>query len=113
MEVLIALAVVAIALSALIKATAQSVTHTDHIKHQLIGHWVAMQGVASVQLNLLPVHLNQTITEATTLLGEKWYWRATVTNTSIDSVQQIRIVRSQTQAGPFLNPLIAYRVAPQ
>ncbi|KTC78260.1 GspI family T2SS minor pseudopilin variant LspI [Legionella brunensis] len=108
-EVLLALAIIAIALTALIKATAQNVANTQRIQEKMISHWVAMQGVSMVQLGLLAVSTSQETTQITTMLGQRWYWRAKASPTPIKSVQQITITVSKNQAGPFANPLIAYR----
>lgn len=111
-EVLLALAVIAIALTALLKATAQNVAHTQRIKEKSISHWVAMQGVAAIQLGLITPHLNQEATEVTNMLGQRWYWRAELTTTPIQSMQKISITVSKTQTGPFTDQLIAFRYVP-
>ena len=111
-EVLLALAIIAIALTALIKATGQNVAYTHRIKEKSISHWVAMQGVAMIQLNLLPLSPNQEINQVTTMLGEKWYWRARAASSPIDRVQQISITVSKSQSGSFTDTLIAYRRTP-
>lgn len=111
-EVLLALAIIAIALTALLRSTSQNIEHTLYLKQKNIGHWVATQGVAMIQLGLLPVTLNQVQTEISTLLGERWYWRLYVTKTSLPSVQKISISVSQKAAGPYSSPLIAFRFVP-
>jgi general secretion pathway protein I len=111
-EVLLALAVIAIALTALLRATGQNVAHTERIKEKSISHWVAMQGVAAIQLGLVVVPPNQEITEVTTMLGQRWYWRAKLTPTPIKTAQQINITVSENPAGPFTDSLIAYRYMP-
>lgn len=111
-EVLIALSIIAIALTALLKATAQNIENTRRIKEKTLAHWVAMQGVAMIQLNLLRVIPNQESTQATTLFKEKWYWRAKINQTPLKSLQQIIILVSPNQSGPFREELIAYRYAP-
>ncbi|KTD09497.1 type II secretion system minor pseudopilin GspI [Legionella jamestowniensis] len=108
-EVLLALAIIAIALTALLKATAQNVGNTQRIQEKSISHWVAMQGVSMVQLGLLNPTSSQEITESTTMLGQRWYFRVKSGATAIKSVQQITITVSKNQAGPFTNPLIAFR----
>ena len=110
-EVLLALAVIAIALTALLKATAQGVAHTQRLKEKSISHWVAMQGVSSIQLSLVAISLNQEITQVTSMLGQRWYWRAKLTSTPIKSMQQITITVSEKQDGPFGDKLIAFRRA--
>lgn len=109
-EVLLALAVIAIALTALIKATAQTVSNTARIKEKSISHWVAMQGVAAIQLGLLTVPTNQEITQVTTMLGQRWYWRAKLQSTPIKHLQQISITVSKHQSGPFGDALIAFKL---
>lgn len=111
-EVLLAMAVIAIALTALLKATAQNVLTTQRIKDKAISHWIAMQGVAMVQLGLVEVRSNQEVTKITNLLGQRWYWRAKLNATAIKSTEQITITVSKKQAGPFQDPLIAFRYRP-
>jgi len=111
-EVLLALAVIAIALTALLKATSQNVAFTQRIKEKSISHWVAMQGIAMVQLRLIQITPNQDVSKATTMLGERWYWRAKVTPTTIKTMQQITITVSKNQSGPFTDTLIGYRRFP-
>lgn len=108
-EVLLALAVIAIALTALLKVTGQNVSNTNRIKEKTISHWVAMQGVAMIQLNLIQVIPSQESTQVTTMLGQRWYWRAKITNTPIKTMQQISISVSLKQSGPFRDELTAYR----
>lgn len=108
-EVLLALAIIAISLTALLKSTAQTVRNTARLEDKAISHWVSMQGVTMIQLKLLPLPLNQTITQVTDLLGQKWFWQATVTKTPIPNVERILITTSKNQSGPFQNPLYAFR----
>lgn len=110
-EVLLALSVIAIALTALFKATAQNVSHTQRIKEKTISHWVAMQGVTMVQLGLVQL-TNQEMTKVTTMLGQRWYWRVKMNSTPIKSMQQLTITVSRNQAGPFRDPLIAFWYKP-
>ena len=108
-EVLLALAIIAIALTALMKVTSQNISITQRLKEKNSSHWVAMQGIAMIQLGLLNTKLNQEVTEATNFLGERWYWRIFLVNTPVPSVQQITIKVSKKQEGPYVDPLIGYR----
>jgi general secretion pathway protein I len=108
-EVLLALAIIAIALTALLKASAQNVANTQRIKEKTISHWIAMQGVAMIQLGLIEVNPTQDVTQVTSMLGQHWYWRAKISPAAIKSVQKITITVSKKQAGPFSDPLIAFR----
>lgn len=108
-EVLIALAVIAVALTALLKAISQNVENTRRIKEKTISHWIAMQGVTMIQLNLLQVDQNQETTQDTTMLNEHWYWRAKVEATPKKNVQKIIIFVSTKKTGPFREELQAFR----
>jgi general secretion pathway protein I len=108
-EVLIALTVIAIALTALLKATGQNIENTQRIKEKTIGHWVAMQGIAMIQLNLIQLGTSQESTQATTLFGEQWFWRAKTQATPIKTIQQITVLISLKQSGPFREELTAFR----
>ncbi|RAP36269.1 MULTISPECIES: GspI family T2SS minor pseudopilin variant LspI [Legionella] len=108
-EVLLALAVIAIALTALVKATAQDVAHTQRLKEKMITQWISTQGAAMVQLGLLSVTTTQEVTQITTMFGQRWYWRVKLVQTPIKSLQQLIITTSKNQAGPFTDPVIAFR----
>lgn len=111
-EVLLALAIIAIALTALLKAMAQNVENTDRLKQKAVSHWVAMQGVAMIQLGLLSVSQNQEATQNTDMLGQHWYWRAKITPTAQKSLQLISLSVSSQPTGPFQEELYAFRYAP-
>lgn len=111
-EVLLALTVIAIALTALLKATSQNTRFTQRLKEKSVSHWVAMQAVALIQTKTLSLGLNQETTEKTTMAGQTWYWRALLTPTSIHHLQKISIRVSHKKDGDFSSPLIAFRYEP-
>lgn len=108
-EVLLALAVIAIALTALLKISAQNVDSTRRIKERSISHWVAMQAVTMIQLNLVQLKSSQETSFATTMLNQKWYWRAKISPTPVKSIQLITISTSLRQNGSFQEELTAFR----
>ena len=73
-EVLLALAIIAIAFTALLKATSQDIAATTRIKDKTISHWVATQGITLIQLGLLSSSNNQEISQVTTLFNQRWFW---------------------------------------
>jgi general secretion pathway protein I len=111
-EVLLALTIIAVALTALIKSIAQSVENTHRIKQKTISHWVAMQGVAMIQLDLLHINPGQETTQDTLMLGTHWFWRATLSPTPQKALQLITISVSTEKSGPFREELHAFRYAP-
>ncbi len=108
-EVLLALAVIAISLTALLKATSQNTFFTNRLKDKTIGHFVAMQGVAAIQLGLVQLTANQESTQTTQMAGRTWYWRVIISPTSLKHMQRINITVSPKKDGPFSDQLIAYR----
>lgn len=111
-EVLLALSVIAIALTALLKSTAQSVNYTQRINEKSLSHWVAMQAVNAIQLGLIPINSGQESTHLTSFLGQNWYWRASLSSTSLKSMKKIAVTVSHDASGPFRDPLIAYQYTP-
>lgn len=105
-EVLLALAVIAIALTALLKASGQNIENTQRIKNKSISHWVAMQAVSMLQLNLIPAKSDST--QATKLLGQQWYWRIKLLPTPLQKIKQVTVLVSPAQAGPFREEVTAY-----
>lgn len=111
-EVLIALSIIAIALTALFKATSETISITRRLKEKSISHWVGMQGITSIQLGLLPIEPNQEVAQVTTLLHQRWYWRAVVHPTSLPHMQSISVTVSRKPSGPFTDALLAFRYTP-
>ena len=111
LEVLLALAIIAIAFTALLKASAQSLSNTARLKDTTLRHWVGLQAVASAQLGILPIHIDGQETAHTTLLNTHWYWRVKLSKTPIHDMEQLTFTFSNTPAGPFAHPLVAFRRA--
>lgn len=89
-EVLIALAVVSIAMTAIIKATTQNIRATDHLQNKTMAMWVAKLIVNEARVNVLrfPSPQNK-LAQTTFLLGREWYWRAEKNQTPNQHIQKI------------------------
>lgn len=109
MEVLLALVIIAIALTALLKVTGQNIENTTRVKEKTISHWIAMQAVTMIQLNLVQLNQSNDSTQVTTMLNRKWYWRARVSNTALKKTQRLTILVSTKESGPFREELTAFR----
>lgn len=109
-EVLLALSILAIALTALLKATASAVNGTRQIKEKNISHLVAMQSISMLQLGLVQAKIGQNITKKMDIFGQTWFWNANITSTPVKTLEKITITTSPHASGPFRDPLIAYRV---
>lgn len=108
-EVLLALAVIAIALTALLKVTAQNIENTHRIKEKSISHWVATQAISMMQLGLIEINPSQQSTQVTKMLGQRWYWRAKRNTTPLKSVEELIILVSSNESGPFMEEARGFR----
>lgn len=91
-EVLIALAIVAIAMIAVIKATGQNIRGTNYLQDKTIAMWVGQQVVSEARIGMLvipnpPDKLKQT----TKMLGEEWYWQASLADTPNKKIKKIQV----------------------
>lgn len=109
-EVLVALSIIAIAFTALLKATSDSIAMHQKLKNKMIREWVAAQGITLIQLGLVQSINNQIISEQTTLFNQHWYWRASLSPTPLKEVQKITLTSSLTPTGPFTDAVIAFKV---
>ena len=112
LEVLVALMILAIALTALMKASGQAVINSQRLQQKNIQHWVARQGISMIQLGLLPINPNQSVSQVTQMMGQRCYWVAELKPTSIEHLQQIKITLSPSATGPFGDPWYGYRYSP-
>ncbi len=107
-EVLLALSVLAIALSAMLKASSNTVIGTQHAKDKTLSHLVAMQAISLIQLNLIKLHGGESIEKEMNLLGQTWFWSATVSSTPLSQVEKITVKTRAKRQGPSIDTFIAY-----
>jgi len=94
-EVLVALAVLAIALAAVMRAMAQAVDTTVSLREHSVALWVA-------QNRLMEHEMRQdwpaadTIDGEAEMGGEKWYWREQVSTTPEPKIRRIEITVRRT-----------------
>ena len=70
-EVLVALVIIAVALSAAIRSVNAGVANTDYLKQKSFAHWVAMNSVAEQQVIVLTGAKNEWA--ETELAGRSWH----------------------------------------
>ena len=111
-EVLLALMIIAIGVTALLKTIGVDIHTSSRIQEKTIQHLVAMNAIAEFQMNMLPDSESATITKTTMIMGQKWYWKAVFNTTSVRTMQQMSVRVSHLQEGPFTSPVLAYRYTP-
>jgi general secretion pathway protein I len=111
-EVLLALSVIAIALTALLLATSQSIKGTAQLQNKMLGHLVTTQALARLQLNLTPLGKNQETTESMVLFGTTWSWHAKATSTNTQGLEQIEITANPAKNNTPTDTLTSFRYTP-
>lgn len=101
-EVLIALTIIAIALTAAIFAVQSSVKTTDHISNKLMAHWVAMNVLSSMQVKLISPPIRETTSGEENILSHHFTWTAGVDQTANDYYERITV---EVHAGESSEPL--------
>lgn len=90
LEVLVALAVLAIALGALIKAAAQSADNIAYLRDRTLAGWVASNKIN--ELMLLPNWPGLGESEGvSTLAGREWRWRLQVSQTEDGDIRRMDV----------------------
>lgn len=90
-EVLIALAIVAIALTAIVKASSSDIEDTIHLRDITIAHWVGGNAIHSLQLGLVPQTTGTTIRRQTQMLNHQWSWTASIHKTPNPLINEITV----------------------
>ncbi len=90
MEILIALAILAIAFASIITVAANQSVNVGYLRDKTLAHWVALNQIAELQISnkWLPTGKQQGDEE----MGlHKWHWQRIVTSTPDDRVRKIEI----------------------
>jgi general secretion pathway protein I len=91
-EVLVALAIIGISLTAVIKAASENIRATAYLQTKTIALWVGQEIMSEVQVGVLPLEGNREDQVSTmNMLGQDWYWRATEKSTANTHIKQIRV----------------------
>jgi general secretion pathway protein I len=89
-EVVVALAIVAIGMSAAILAVGQTASDSTYLRDKTLAHWVAMNRLTEVRLQGKAPAVDETSDEVE-MAGRKWHWTMTVTQTPVQTMQRIDI----------------------
>ncbi|HEX4045000.1 MAG TPA: type II secretion system minor pseudopilin GspI [Gammaproteobacteria bacterium] len=89
-EVLIALAIISIALTAIIKATSQSIRATDHLQNKTIAMWIGERLLNEARMGLLVLPEDEdTARKSLFVLDKTWYWQGYQTATDNQHIKKI------------------------
>lgn len=90
-EVLIALAIVSIALTAIIKTLSQNVQATTYLENKTIATWVGQQIVNEARVHVLTLSSNEELNQSIVFLGKEWYWQAKEEPTANHRINKITV----------------------
>ena len=108
---MIALAIVSIALTAVIKSASESIRATNYLQNKTIAMWVASQVLNEIRVGLLTLPNGEEMLKDTSMtLSKKWYWQARQEATSNKRIQKItvQVSTSSEEEVPSLIRLESY-----
>ena len=90
LEVLVALAVLAIAMAAAIKVTAENIDNIRYLRDRTLAHWVAMNVLTDIQVREEWPNLGKK--EGSAMMAEReWFWSLNVSDTIDDELRRLEI----------------------
>jgi general secretion pathway protein I len=108
LEVLVALAIIAITLGALVKTGASNANNASYLRDKTVAHWVAMNRATEMQLE--PAWPPAGITEGKVEMGgREWHWRAKVSDTFDADIRRLDVdVRLEAAKEGMLDKVSAF-----
>ncbi|MDY6994208.1 MAG: type II secretion system minor pseudopilin GspI [Pseudomonadota bacterium] len=108
LEVMVALAILAIALAALIKTSSEYTENLRYLRDRTVAHWVAMNVLTEVRLYQRWPDLGKQQGQMT-MADHQWFWQLTVTETVDTQLRRLEIqVRAQEQGLEVLAVLVGF-----
>jgi len=112
LEVMVALSVLAIALSAIVKASSSYTNNLGYLRDKTLAHWVAVNKMNEITLsNTWP--RPGVKKGSTTMANRDWAWRVDVQNTPDQSVRRLEIeIRQDADDEDALTTLVGFAGEP-
>ncbi len=108
-EVLIALAIIAISFTAVLQAINANTRNISYIKDKTTASFVAQEIIAKVQLDIIKIPKSADKLGTSRMLDRTWYWHVSVEPTSNIQLDEIVVKVGPTEEGSALITLDAYR----
>lgn len=90
-EILVALAILSISLSAVLYAINQNTSNLVYLRDKTFAHWVALNKAAEFRINPGLIRNSRSLTGRYTLAARDWNWTAQVKNTEDNDLKRIEI----------------------
>jgi len=111
MEILVAVAVVAIALTAIIAEVSRDLHNSLVLRNRTLAQWVAMNKVTEWQIDKNWPAPGEQHGE-TDMARQTWYWRIAVSATDDQNVRRLDVSVADKSGGDALVTLLAYKGRP-
>ena len=107
LEIMVALAILAISLGAIIKAAAESVATISYLRERTIASWVASNKINEILLQQdLPNFGSQQ--GNVTMAGAEWRWQVKVSSTSDQDLRRLDIAVGTSDSATPISELTAF-----
>lgn len=108
LEVLVALAILAIALTAILRTTAQHIDNAIYLREKTIAHWVAMNVFTELQVTNQWLAMGES-SGKTAMAKQEWYWKIRVSATPDPELRRIEIqVKKQADDKEAIEILVGF-----
>jgi general secretion pathway protein I len=89
-EVLIALVILSIALTAVIKSASQNIQNTFYLQNRTIATWIGTNVINSIRAGIIKVpSMPDKLSQNDSTLGQNWTWNAVMNATPNPRIKQI------------------------
>jgi general secretion pathway protein I len=97
-EVMIAMMIIAIAFTAILKATEDALSSSTHLQSRIVAHWVAEEILIAAEVGslILPSE-NRNLNGVTLMLGQQYQWVVTNQPTNDKDIHQLTVSVTQNQ----------------
>ncbi|MDQ5910869.1 MAG: ral secretion pathway protein [Pseudomonadota bacterium] len=112
LEVLVAMAVLAIAMGAIINAATQSIASTAWLRDQTFASWVALNKVNEQLLAAEPWPDEGIVRGSADLANRAWLWESRFVKTDDPDLRRLDVTVRSVENGPALSTLTAFRANP-
>lgn len=109
LEVLVALAVLAIAMGAIINAATQSIASTAYLRDQTFASWVALNKINELLLNPEPWPKEGYLEGNADLANHAWRWEARFVKIDDPDLRRLQVTVRSTENAPALSMLTAFK----
>lgn len=114
-EVLVALAIIGIALTAIINASASNIRATTHVQNKIEARLIATLILNEVRAGILEVPSDRPLNQKTQALNRDWYWQAEATATPNPDIKKmsVSVADNPSEEAPILMRMETYVYQPK